>query len=125
MILDALFDPLVVAALSPVLGDLAAETRGISPESILDKDLRTVLGEDVAGRFQLQYCGEGDLDACREALWRTVDEVATTLAAENGDDPEQWLSEGQLVGFSPDLIPDTFRATNRPTFQQLLELAPS
>ncbi len=125
MILDALFDPLVVAALSPVLGDLAAATEGISPESILDKDLRTLLGGEVDGPFRLQYCGAGDLDACREALWRTVDEVAATLAAENGDDPSRWLSEGQLVGFGPGLIPDTFRATNRPTFQQLLELAPA
>ncbi len=125
MILDALFDPLVVAALSPVLGDLAAATEGISPESILDKDLRTLLGGEVDGPFRLQYCGAGDLDACRDALWSTVDEVAATLAAENGDDPSGWLSEGELVGFGPGLIPDTFRATNRPTFQQLLELAPS
>lgn len=121
LILDTLWDPVVQAVLEPVLGDLALQTRGISQESIVDKDLRTVLGQDVDGPFNLQYCGEGDLETCSSALWGAVDRVAGELAAEYGDDTAAWLSEGRLVGFSPGLIPDTFRATNRPTFQQVLE----
>ena len=125
LILDTLWDPLVRAALRPVLGDLALETRGISEESIVDKDMRTLLGNAVEGPFNLQYCGGGDLDLCSASLWRAVDRVAGDLSEEYGDDATEWLSEGRLLGFSPGLIDDTFRATNRPTFQQLLEFAPS
>ena len=46
------------------------------------------------------------------------------MTTERGDDPSTWLKEGARVGFQPNLIPDTFRATNRPTFQQVLEFAP-
>ena len=49
--------------------------------------------------------------------------VAQDLAAERGDDPSTWLREGSRQGFAPGLIPDTFRPTNRPTFQQVLEFA--
>lgn len=125
LILDTLWDPLVRAALSPVLGDLALETRGISEESIVDKDLRTLLGHEVEGPFNLQYCGEGDRDACAVSLWNAVDQSAGELADEYGEDTAEWLSEGRLVSFSPGLIEDTFRATNRPTFQQVLEFAPN
>jgi hypothetical protein len=34
------------------------------------------------------------------------------------------LPEGQRLTFTPGLIPDDFRATNRPTYQQVLEFAP-
>ena len=36
-----------------------------------------------------------------------------------------WLREGLRSGFAPNLIPNTFRSTNHPTFQQLLEFAPT
>jgi len=124
MILDALFDPLAEAVLRPIFGDLAGETRGISEASIVDKDLRTILGQDVEGTFNLQYCGGGDLDTCRASLWDVVDSVTAELAAEYGDDPSAWLSEGFRSSFIPGLIPETFRGTNRPTFQQLLEFMP-
>jgi len=51
--------------------------------------------------------------------------LAAELAAERGDDPSTWLQEARRVSFLPGLIPDDFRATNRPTFQQLLEFVPS
>ncbi len=50
--------------------------------------------------------------------------MATDLAGERGDDPTTWLADGELQEFEPRLIPDTFRATNRPTYQQVLEFAP-
>jgi hypothetical protein len=46
------------------------------------------------------------------------------VAAERGDDIATWLPEGQRLTFTPGLIEDDFRATNRPTFQQVLEFAP-
>ena len=127
-IFPALLDPLYDAALEPVLGQVIADDvrlRGIGGASILDKDLRTLLGDDVEGPFALQYCGAGDLDACRDALWGAVAAVADELAAEYGDDTGDWLVEGRRSTFTPGLIPDDFRATNRPTFQQVIEFANS
>jgi hypothetical protein len=91
--------------------------------SYVDKDLRTLLGMPVRGKFHLRYCGKGDLTACRASLWAVVQQVATQLAtAQGSSDPAAWRSTARRTGFTPGLIPDTFRTTNRPTFQQVLEL---
>lgn len=130
-IAEALWEPLVMTAIEPVFGDqaeLVYEERSLGSDdgaSILDKDLRTLLGEDVEGPFNLQYCGAGSLERCRDELWATLDRVSGELAAEYGnDDPSTWLMEGWRTGFAPDLIPETIRTVNRPTFQQLIELVP-
>ena len=115
---------MVTAALAPVfqpLFDDEIELRGIDVESILDKDLRTVLGQPVEGPFQLSYCGAGDLASCQDDLWAAIDGRVTELAGELGDDMSTWLREGQRTTFVPDLIPDDFRSTNRPTYQQVIE----
>ena len=128
LIFDAVFDGSVAAVTAPVLGPVLADgidLEGINDESLVDKDLRALLGQDVEGPFQVQYCGAGDLDACRDALWDAVEQVSTATAAELGDDPNTWLSEGQRLTFAPGLIDDDFRATNRPTFQQVIEFAPT
>ncbi len=107
-----------------LLGDLDA-IRGLGAQSgmsFVDKDLRTLLGDPVRGRFDLRYCGLGSLAVCRSSLWTAVDRVAASLAAANGPDPGAWRSVASRTGFVPGLIPDTMRTTNRPTFQQVLEL---
>jgi acyl-homoserine lactone acylase PvdQ len=139
-IMDALFGPLAAAVMHPVFGDLTEALNDIrslggnhdaasvgSPPgaSYIDKDLRTLLGQEVEGKFNLSYCGSGSLDTCRDSLWEVVELVSQELAQERGDDPSTWLREGYRISFAPGLIPETFRATNRPTFQQLLEFAPS
>ena len=119
-----LWGPVRTAALAPVfqpLFDDEIELRGIDVESILDKDLRTVLGQPVEGPFQLSYCGAGDLASCQDDLWAAIDGRVTELAGELGDDMSTWLREGQRTTFVPDLIPDDFRSTNRPTYQQVIE----
>lgn len=129
-IMDALWKPLAEAVMRPVFGDStgALDRRvglgGSNGASLVDKDLRTLLGKTVAGKFSLRYCGKGDLDTCRASLWQVVDEVSQELAGERGDDPTTWLREGALSSFAPGLIPNTFRSTNRPTFQQVLEFVP-
>jgi acyl-homoserine lactone acylase PvdQ len=126
LLLDEVFGPIVDAVRAPILGDVIAagvSLRGIDSASFVDKDLRTVVGEPVEGEFQVAYCGAGDLDACRDSLWTAIDEVVTVLAAERGDDPTTWLPDGQRLTFTPGLIPNDFRATNRPTFQQVIEFA--
>ena len=128
LIFDELFGPLAGAVSEPVLGsviDDGVPIRGIGSPSLVDKDLRTLLGRPVEGEFNLSYCGAGDLDDCRASLWAVVDEVTAELATELGDDPTTWLQEGQRTTFIPGLIPNDFRSTNRPTYQQLLEFAPA
>jgi acyl-homoserine lactone acylase PvdQ len=127
-IMDALWTPIADAVMRPQFGDLTADLdaiRGLgslSGESYVDKDLRTLLGQPVHGKFHLRYCGKGDLSACRASLWAAVDSVSARLAASLGPDPAAWRSPARRTGFTPGLIPDTFRVTNRPTFQQVLEL---
>ncbi len=127
-VMNAIWNPIADAVVRPVFGDLTSElnrVRGLgslSGESIVDKDLRTLLGRKVAGKFQLQYCGNGSLDACRSALWSAVEQAADGLAASQGTtDPATWRSSARRQGFTPGLISDTMRATNRPTFQQVIE----
>lgn len=129
-IFDALWQPLAEEAMRPVFGDLTEalddirDLNSTDGASLVDKDLRTLLGKPVDGPFNLTYCGNGDLDTCRDSLWQVVDDVSQELAAARGDDPTTWLKEGSRTRFQPGLIPNTFRTTNRPTFQQVLEFAP-
>ena len=59
---------------------------------------------------------------CSSWLWFTLHVVADRLAEQFGNpDPAKWLATASRTGFQPGLIPNTFRATNRPTFQQVLE----
>lgn len=126
LLLDELFGPIIDAAKEPVLDALvAAEVpfRGIDAASFIDKDLRSLIGDDVEGPFNVAYCGAGDIGVSAADLWTAIDTVVTALAAERGDDPSTWLAEGLRTTFVPNLIPNDFRATNRPTFQQVLEFA--
>jgi hypothetical protein len=126
-IMDRLWRPLADAVMTPVFGDLLPNLNavrglgGLSGESYVDKDLRTLLGEKVQGKFHVRYCGGGVLATCRASLWAALDGVANTLAAEQGLDPAVWRSTASRIGFIPGLIPNTMRTTNRPTFQQVLE----
>lgn len=124
-LLEELYPVIERAVLEPVLGpllDAGVARRGISGESIVDKDLRTVLGEEVNGPFNLSYCGAGDLDACAADLWTAIDTRLSVVSVDLGDDASTWRRTGERSTFAPGLIDDDLRATNRPTYQQLLEL---
>jgi hypothetical protein len=130
-IMDALWEPLGRAVMLPVFGDTVdaldniRNLGGNDGSSYIYKDLRTLLGKDVEGPFNLQYCGAGEVEACRDSLWAVVEIIGEELSAEFGNDnPDTWLSRARLLSFTPGLISNTFRPTNRPTFQQALELAP-
>lgn len=126
-LMDAVWTPIARAVVQPVFGSSTDDLNrirglgGLSGESIVDKDLRTLLGDSVAGPFRLRYCGNGSLEACRASLWAAVDQAATQVAASQGSDAAAWRSSARRLTFTPGLIPDTFRATNRPTFQQVIE----
>ncbi len=125
--MDALWPNVADAVMRPVYGALTDDLNHIrslgslSGESFVDKDLRTLLHEPVKGPFHLRYCGKGSITACRASLWAAVDQVATQLASANGPDPGTWRSPASRTGFTPGLISNTMRTTNRPTFQQVLE----
>jgi len=128
-VMGALWNPIAEAVMRPVFADQTSALDGVrglgglAGESYVDKDLRTLLNEAVRGRFNLRYCGGGSLQACRASLWAVVDEVASALAAQQGPDPTAWRSTARRTGFTPGLISQTMRTTNRPTFQQVLEFA--
>lgn len=94
----------------------------------VSKDLRRILGKEVAGPFHRVYCGGGDRDRCREALAASLRQAVAELVQKYGEDPGGWDSDGAteakdrirftsvgLVG-----VPD-LPWVNRPTFQQVVE----
>jgi acyl-homoserine lactone acylase PvdQ len=113
-------------ALGLDLTEAVDNVRGLASQSghsYVDKDLRTLLGYNVKGRFNVRYCGEGSLRKCRETLWAAVHAAADGLEQRFGSaDPSTWLATAGRTGFQPGLIGETIRSTNRPTFQQVLEL---
>jgi hypothetical protein len=142
-VLDQTWDALSEAVLRPVLGDLAAPggllgqlvRRDNSPRTsngsaygggwygYVDKDLRALLGKRVRDRYSRVYCGDGDLAACRASLWTVVQQGADALALSQGPDPSAWRSDAneERITFSPGVLGQTMRWTNRPTFQLLME----
>lgn len=137
-VIDAVWTPLAETVLHPVLGSLEGEFASInSPDdapssqgSSFDngwygyvyKDLRAELGESEQGAFSRQYCGGGSLEACREQLWATIQQVAEQLSASQGPNPSAWRAANVRITFPPGVLNSfTMRWTNRSTFQQVIE----
>ncbi|HEX6712917.1 MAG TPA: penicillin acylase family protein [Thermoleophilaceae bacterium] len=136
-VLDAAWTPLATAVLQPVLGDLTTQLAGLeSPDNkannngssynsgwygYVDKDLRSLLGQQVQQPFSRRYCGNGDLATCRDSLWAVLQKAAQDLAAAQGPDPAAWRADAtpERITFKPGLLTQTMRWTNRPTFQQV------
>jgi acyl-homoserine lactone acylase PvdQ len=92
----------------------------------MEKDLRTILGEDVKGKFAVRYCGAGSLRRCRALLWGAMTAAGGELAAKQGTNPARWRSSAgaEAITFLPGLLPYTMRYTNRPTgIQQVLSFS--
>jgi acyl-homoserine lactone acylase PvdQ len=128
VIMDAVWRPIAEAVMRPVYGSLLGELNsirglgGLAGESYVDKDLRTLLDPaSVAGPFNLRYCGNGSLDVCRASLWTAFSDALSSLIGAQGPNPAAWRGSASRTGFTPGLLPDTFRTTNRPTFQQVIE----
>lgn len=89
----------------------------------LDKDLRTILGEPVKGKFAVRYCGGGSLTRCRKLLWGAINQAGNQLAAKQGPDPSHWHSSAtaEEISFIPGLLTYKMRYANRPSgIQQVL-----
>jgi acyl-homoserine lactone acylase PvdQ len=135
-IMDVLYPKLTDAALRPVLGAQLDQLNALIARdsntgngffsgwnSYLDKDLRTLLGRPVQGRYNARYCGAGVVATCRDALWAAVDEAGNELAARQGPDPAGWRASAtaERISFAPGLLKTTIRYTNRPSgIQQVI-----
>jgi hypothetical protein len=89
----------------------------------MDKDLRTLLGERVRGRFAVRYCGGGNLRRCRALLWAAIDRAGRELAARQGANPAGWHSSAtrEEITFIPGILTYKMRYTNRPSgIQQVI-----
>jgi acyl-homoserine lactone acylase PvdQ len=92
----------------------------------MEKDLRTMLGEHVRGKFSVRYCGGGSLKRCRRLLWGAIDRAGTLLAAKQSPNPAHWHSSAtaEEITFVPGLLSYKMRYTNRPSgIQQVLSFS--
>jgi acyl-homoserine lactone acylase PvdQ len=120
---DAVLSP-VLQELTPSFADLVGRggrSFGSGWFGYIDKDLRTLLGRNVRGRYANRYCGRGNRAACAASLWASLDAAGAELASEQGADPAAWRADAndERIRFQPGLIPNTMRWSNRPTFQQV------
>jgi len=140
-VLDTAWSRLADATLTPVLGQSLADQLNDSLHRRYDlppggqfggwhmymsKDLRTLLGKPVKGKFANRYCGNGDLAACRAALWAAMEAAGGELEAAQGADPNAWRADAtrERITFLPRLLPYTMRYTNRPSgIQQVIEFS--
>ncbi|MGI8572804.1 MAG: penicillin acylase family protein [Solirubrobacteraceae bacterium] len=89
----------------------------------MDKDLRTMLGMPVRGKYAVRYCGGGNLTLCRTLLWTAMDQAGNVLQAAQGTNPAGWHSSAtaERITFVPGLLRFTMRYANRPSgIQQVI-----
>lgn len=139
-LMDEWWERALKAVFKPTLGDAAYEllptTHHDAPGPLgsafngglyshIQKDLRTVLGVKVRGKFSREYCGKGSLARCRVALKGSLDDAVKALEGEFGADPATWDADevGDQINFRPVGLKDqpNMQWQNRPTFQQVLE----
>jgi hypothetical protein len=95
--------------------------------SYVDKDIRSVLGEQVKGPLARTYCGDGSLAACRDTLVSTLKAAAGRTAAQvyPGDDVcaagDQWCADSINHRTLGGIKHGKIGWQNRPTYQQVVE----
>ncbi len=127
-VMNAVWNPIADAALARIPRAMRDEVEALAGADAdvnddftsgrlgqVEKDLRTVLGRPVRGRFNLRYCGRGNLARCRAELWKAIDAAGARVARTQGDDPAAWRAPARRLTFAPGLLPTTIRYTNRPS----------
>jgi penicillin amidase len=117
-----IFDAVMGPRLGGVLG--AFENLLGRDPSYVDKDLTTELGRHVLAPYSVRYCGRGNVPACARSLWSAIKAGQADLVKQNGPSASSWRIDQGLTSFVPGLISTMFPATNRPTYQQVISLAP-
>ena len=93
----------------------------------VNKDIRQVLGQPVAGPLGKTFCGSGDVTACRQALVDSLTTAAGQSAATvyPGDAAcsagDQWCADTIVHTALGGITQDKISWQNRPTFQQVVE----
>jgi len=136
-IMDAAWPKIADAVMGPILGPQLDQLAALEPRydqppggqaggwhSYVLKDLRAQFGPKPAAPFRVRYCGAGNADACRTALWAAIDAAGAELSAQQGrTDPSAWRADAtkERITFVPGLLKTTLRYTNRPTgIQQVI-----
>src|SRR5947207_7914635 len=92
----------------------------------VDKDIRAVLGDPVAGPLPRTFCGDGNLAACRQALLSTLGQAVAAPAAQvypadafcsAGD---QWCADAIVQSPLGGITDPVISWQNRPTYQQVV-----
>jgi acyl-homoserine lactone acylase PvdQ len=153
VLMDAWWPRLMHAQFEPVLGkelfdeleervqldnepNYAGEHRGAAYEDgwygYASRDLRTLLGRRVRGRYPLAFCGRGSRGRCRQAIARSLaDALAVTAAQLYSDDeacaklpPERMAPCYDEIRFQVAGVveQDPIPFQNRPTYQQVVEV---
>jgi acyl-homoserine lactone acylase PvdQ len=126
-LLSAAWPHIFDAVMRPRLGSLLTAFENLlgNDPSYVDKDLKTELGRHVLAPYSVRYCGLGNVRACARSLWRAVTAGEADLVAQDGPSQSAWRINQGMTSFVPKLISTTFPATNRPTYQQVISLAPT
>jgi acyl-homoserine lactone acylase PvdQ len=113
------------------LGDMPALHQGSAFDDgvwgQVQKDLRTILGEKVSGRYSRVYCGDGKLKTCRADLTKSLAAALTVprteLYKQEGCAPGDQLCNDE-VRFLPlgGVTQPPIHWINRPTYQQIVEI---
>ena len=135
-ILDTAWTRLVDAAMAPVLGDQIDELASLRNrfdrppggqfggwQQYLHRDLAVLTGTKIKQPLNVRYCGGGNADACRAAIWTALNAAADDLTAAQGADPAGWHADAtaERIKFVPLSLPVTLRYTNRPNgIQQVI-----
>ena len=95
--------------------------------SYVDKDLRAVLGDPVAGGLSRKFCGDGDVAGCRQALLTALGQAAAQTAAQvypaDGDCAagDQWCADSIIQRPMGGITDAKIAWQNRPTYQQVVQ----
>ena len=135
-VMDAVWPRVADAVMATVLGPQSAELAALEPRydappagqadgwhSYVVKDLRDQFGPRPGAPFRVRYCGAGNADNCRTALWAAIDAAGNTMAATQGANPAAWRADAnkERISFVPGLLKTTLRYSNRPTgIQQVM-----
>jgi acyl-homoserine lactone acylase PvdQ len=134
---DALYPVLADAILAPALGPqndelsrlvgrLNAPSTGFQDGRIwiLDKDLKSLVGEALKAPYHTKFCGSGDKATCQATIWQAFKQAGDAIAAAQGNgDVAAWFMDAnaERIKFAPGLLPITIRYTNRPSgIQQVI-----
>ncbi|MDH6110327.1 acyl-homoserine lactone acylase PvdQ [Kitasatospora sp. MAP12-15] len=95
--------------------------------SYVDKDLRSVLGEPVAGPLAVPFCGGGNLAACRTVVINSLEQAAAETPAQvyPGDSScaagDQWCADTIIQRPLGGITDAKITWQNRPTYQQVVQ----